>query len=93
MRPTRQNGKRWRDFLNMGKTNSLSNSSPSETCGLCERGETALIYRSQIVGKGANKIHVRNVPMSHCSSCNGFYFSREVALALEDIRQRGNTSV
>ena len=70
----------------MDNPDSLSINSHSELCGLCTRGEAKLTYRSQVVGKGAKKVTVENVPMHHCSNCNGTYFSREVALSLENIR-------
>jgi YgiT-type zinc finger domain-containing protein len=57
-----------------------------EVCSLCNHQTAELTRRSQIVGKGAKQVIVENVPMYHCRHCGGTYFTRAVALALEEIR-------
>lgn len=57
-----------------------------ETCSLCNHDSAELTVRTQIVGKGENQVIVENVPMYHCRHCGGTYFTREVALALQQIR-------
>ena len=58
-----------------------------ETCSLCNHQTAELTFRSQIVGKGEQQVIVENVPMYHCRHCGGTYFTREVALALDEIRR------
>ena len=62
-----------------------------QTCSLCHQEKAELTSRSQIVGKGEKQIIVENVPMSHCRNCGGTYFTREVALALQEIRLHPET--
>ena len=57
-----------------------------EICSLCNHETAELTHRSQIVGKGLKQVIVENVPMYHCRHCGGTYFTRAVALALQDIR-------
>lgn len=57
-----------------------------ETCSLCNHNTAELTFRSQIVGKGEGQVIVENVPMYHCRNCGGTYFTRAVALALQEIR-------
>ena len=59
---------------------------PSELCGLCERGTARLVLRPQIIKVKQQSLTVENVPMFECDHCGGQYFSRDVALTLEQIR-------
>ena len=62
-----------------------------ETCSLCNHQTAEQTFRSQIVGKGDKQVIVENVPMTHCRHCGGTYFTREVALALQEIRLHPET--
>jgi transcription elongation factor Elf1 len=53
------------------------------TCSLCNHACAGLTTCTQIVGKGAQQVEV---PMYHCRQCGGTYFTRDVALTLQDIR-------
>lgn len=62
-----------------------------EICSLCSHETAELTHRSQIVGKNDKQIIVENVPMYHCRHCGGTYFTRAVALALQEIRLHPET--
>jgi YgiT-type zinc finger domain-containing protein len=59
---------------------------PSELCGLCEVGNAQLVLRPQKIKVKNEYFTVENIPMHECDHCGGRYFSRDVAMTLEQIR-------
>lgn len=58
-----------------------------ELCSLCDHQTAELTFQSQIVGKGDNQVIVENVPIYSCHRCGGEFYSRDVAIALDEIHQ------
>lgn len=59
----------------------------AKTCSLCDHQTAELTFQSQIVGKGENQVIVKNVPVYRCRRCGGEFYTREVALALDEIHR------
>lgn len=58
-----------------------------EFCSLCDHQTAELTFQSQIVGKGDNQVIVENVPVYSCHRCGGDFYTRDVALALDEIHR------
>ncbi len=63
-----------------------------EICGLCERGSARLVFLPQLLRVSTERVTIKNVPMRECDTCQQHYFSRDVALTLEQIRLKLLTS-
>lgn len=58
-----------------------------ELCSLCDHQTAELAKQSQIVGRGENQVIVENVPVYRCRRCGGEFYTRDVAVALDEIHR------
>ncbi len=71
-------------------TNKNTSSNPI-ICEICGVEAARKIRRNKVFGKGSKMIVIENIPFVSCQNCGQTYITRDVMLAVDEIRTHSKT--
>lgn len=60
-------------------------------CDICGARAARVVKRNKVFGKGRKMIVIENIPFISCQNCGQTYITRDVMLALDEIRTHSET--